>query len=426
MGSACFKAKAGAEPGEREQNKSREEQRQQPIAESDQPQQQQQETEGAVAEKRQQEQPQPDGQRQPSDGAACTDQGPGKAQPSEQQQGAAVADEGRGVESNGIPAGPAAAAAAAASQPQPQLESQTRPQQNPATESSAAAANNYNRSSGGGTVSGNDNGGGNGSGKAAAGPGFRRMALEELMAATNNFSEKNVVSEGGRQALNVVYRGVLGPEGLQVAVKRFQKKEWEDAQQFAADATAVGSTRYPSLTSLLGFCLPLLLRSLRPCTLHIHKTPSLLSSLHSTAHPTGRRHGSGQHSLPGAHIAAGLLPSLPSNLPGLLLSFNPLEPNPTAHPTGRRHGSGQHSLPGAHIAAGPLLSPHPNIFPSYLPSPPSDTHTQQADATAVGSIRYPGLTSLLGFCCEGEHRLLVSDFMPNCTLAQHLFHCKAL
>ncbi|CAI5490200.1 unnamed protein product [Closterium sp. Naga37s-1] len=101
------------------------------------------------------------------------------------------------------------------------------------------------------------------------------MALEELMAATNNFSEKNVVSEGGRQALNVVYRGVLGPEGLQVAVKRFQKKEWENAQQFAADATAVGSIRYPGLTSLLGFCCEgehrLLVSDFMPnCTLAQH------------------------------------------------------------------------------------------------------------------------------------------------------------
>ncbi|CAI7906232.1 unnamed protein product [Closterium sp. NIES-53] len=269
MGSVCFKAQKEAEEGEREQNKSREEQRQQAQPESgqsQQQQQQQQEAEGAVAEKRQQEQPQSDEQRQPSDGAVLTDQGPGKAQPSEQQQ-AAHGD--RAAESNGIPAGPAA------SQPLVQPQPQAQPQQDTATESSAAPAYNSSDSSRNNNTSGGGTGGGNGSGKAAAGPEFRRMALEELMAATNNFSEKNVVSEGGRQALNVVYRGVLGPEGLQVAVKRFQKKEWEDAQQFAADATAVGSIRYLGLTSLLGFCCEgehrLLVSEFMPnCTLAQH------------------------------------------------------------------------------------------------------------------------------------------------------------
>ncbi|CAI6009514.1 unnamed protein product [Closterium sp. NIES-65] len=232
MGSVCFKAQKEAEEGEREQNKSREEQRQQAQPESGQSQQQQQqqqlqEAEGAVAEKRQEEQPQSDEQRQPSDGAVLTDQGPGKAQPSEQQQ-AAHGD--RAAESNGIPAGPAA------SQPLMQPQPQAQPQLASATDSSAAPVHNSSDYSNNNNTSGGGTGSGNGSGKAAAGPEFRRMALEELMAATNNFSEKNVVSEGGRQALNVVYRGVLGPEGLPVAVKRFQKKEWENAQQFAGYA----------------------------------------------------------------------------------------------------------------------------------------------------------------------------------------------
>lgn len=34
--------------------------------------------------------------------------------------------------------------------------------------------------------------------------------------------------------------------------------------------------------------------------------------------------------------------------------------------------------------------------------------------------------NLMGCCCEGEERLLVAEFMPNETLAKHLFHCKFL
>ncbi|CAI5974167.1 unnamed protein product [Closterium sp. NIES-64] len=140
----------------------------------------------------------------------------------------------------------------------------------------------------------------------------------------------------------------------------------QQADAIAADATAVGSIRYPGLTSLLGFCCPRLFFS---------------SPLVPHGHPT--RH----HTQQADATAVGIIryPGLTSLLgfccPRLFFS-SPLVPH--GHPT--RH------------------------------------HTQQADATAVGIIRYPGLTSLLGFCCQGEHRLLISDFMPNCTLAQHLFH----
>ena len=36
------------------------------------------------------------------------------------------------------------------------------------------------------------------------------------------------------------------------------------------------------------------------------------------------------------------------------------------------------------------------------------------------------MANLLGCCYEGEERLLVAEFMPNETLAKHLFHCKIL
>jgi Protein tyrosine and serine/threonine kinase len=50
---------------------------------------------------------------------------------------------------------------------------------------------------------------------------------------------------------------------------------------------------------------------------------------------------------------------------------------------------------------------------------------KQEEARVVGQLRSERLVNLLGCCCEGEERLLVAEYMPNDTLAKHLFHCKS-
>ncbi|KAL7150346.1 hypothetical protein ABFS83_05G106100 [Erythranthe nasuta] len=47
------------------------------------------------------------------------------------------------------------------------------------------------------------------------------------------------------------------------------------------------------------------------------------------------------------------------------------------------------------------------------------------EARAVGQLRNNRLANLLGCCCEGDERLLVAEYMPNETLAKHLFHWEA-
>ncbi|KAI5655493.1 hypothetical protein M9H77_32680 [Catharanthus roseus] len=47
------------------------------------------------------------------------------------------------------------------------------------------------------------------------------------------------------------------------------------------------------------------------------------------------------------------------------------------------------------------------------------------EARAVGQLRNHRLANLLGCCYEGDERLLVAEFMPNETLAKHLFHWEA-
>ncbi|KAG8376974.1 hypothetical protein BUALT_Bualt09G0120100 [Buddleja alternifolia] len=47
------------------------------------------------------------------------------------------------------------------------------------------------------------------------------------------------------------------------------------------------------------------------------------------------------------------------------------------------------------------------------------------EAKAVGNLRSERLANLIGYCYEGEERLLVAEFMPNETLAKHLFHWES-
>ncbi|XP_068639662.1 probable serine/threonine-protein kinase BSK3 [Aristolochia californica] len=47
------------------------------------------------------------------------------------------------------------------------------------------------------------------------------------------------------------------------------------------------------------------------------------------------------------------------------------------------------------------------------------------EARSVGQLRNNRLANLLGCCCEGDERLLVAEYMPNDTLAKHLFHWEA-
>ncbi|XP_030927617.1 serine/threonine-protein kinase BSK6-like isoform X1 [Quercus robur] len=47
------------------------------------------------------------------------------------------------------------------------------------------------------------------------------------------------------------------------------------------------------------------------------------------------------------------------------------------------------------------------------------------EARTVGSLRSDKLANLIGCCYEAEERLLVAEFLPNETLAKHLFHWEA-
>ncbi|KAL6844180.1 hypothetical protein ACP4OV_025853 [Aristida adscensionis] len=45
----------------------------------------------------------------------------------------------------------------------------------------------------------------------------------------------------------------------------------------------------------------------------------------------------------------------------------------------------------------------------------------RAEVSSIGTIQHINLVKLIGFCCEGDKRLLVYEHMPNCSLDAHLF-----
>ena len=65
-------------------------------------------------------------------------------------------------------------------------------------------------------------------------PQFREFSLAQLKAATSDFSHKNIVSEGGDRAPNIVFKGRL--DNKWIAVKRFPKAAWPDPRQFAVNS----------------------------------------------------------------------------------------------------------------------------------------------------------------------------------------------
>ncbi|KAG6488508.1 hypothetical protein ZIOFF_049751 [Zingiber officinale] len=81
------------------------------------------------------------------------------------------------------------------------------------------------------------------------GVGFTEFKLDELRAATDGFSPDHIVSEHGQKAPNVVYLGRFFPGDRDVAIKRFNKFAWPDAQ-----AKAVGKLRSERLANLIGCC----------------------------------------------------------------------------------------------------------------------------------------------------------------------------
>ncbi|VFQ92723.1 unnamed protein product [Cuscuta campestris] len=83
---------------------------------------------------------------------------------------------------------------------------------------------------------------------------LRRFLWTELQAATNNFSEKNLLGQGG---FGKVYKGVL-PDNTKVAVKRLTDYESPDVDAaFYREVEMISVAVHRNILKLIGFCTTL-------------------------------------------------------------------------------------------------------------------------------------------------------------------------
>ncbi|XP_074278359.1 probably inactive leucine-rich repeat receptor-like protein kinase At5g48380 isoform X2 [Silene latifolia] len=77
-----------------------------------------------------------------------------------------------------------------------------------------------------------------------------KMRLADLMKATNNFSNNNIINSGRTGAM---YKAVM-PDGTFFAVKRLQDSQRTE-KEFLSEMNTLGSVRHQNLVPLLGYCV---------------------------------------------------------------------------------------------------------------------------------------------------------------------------
>ncbi|KAJ4981046.1 hypothetical protein NE237_031883 [Protea cynaroides] len=80
---------------------------------------------------------------------------------------------------------------------------------------------------------------------------LRRFSFRELQIATDNFSPKNILGQGG---FGVVYKGCLRNKTL-VAVKRLKDPNFTGEVQFQTEVEMIGLALHRNLLRLYGFCM---------------------------------------------------------------------------------------------------------------------------------------------------------------------------
>ncbi|MED6183914.1 hypothetical protein PIB30_042386 [Stylosanthes scabra] len=77
-----------------------------------------------------------------------------------------------------------------------------------------------------------------------------KMKLSDLMKATNNFSNTNIIGSG---RTGTVYKAVL-EDGTSLMVKRLQQSQHSE-KEFMSEMATLGSVKHRNLVPLLGFCM---------------------------------------------------------------------------------------------------------------------------------------------------------------------------
>ncbi|ERN11421.1 hypothetical protein AMTRI_Chr03g43520 [Amborella trichopoda] len=79
----------------------------------------------------------------------------------------------------------------------------------------------------------------------------REFRFSDLKRATDNFSEKMKLGQGG---FGTVYKGTLKKENMVVAVKKFSREAIQGRDDFLAELSVINRLRHRNLVRLLGWC----------------------------------------------------------------------------------------------------------------------------------------------------------------------------
>uniref|UniRef100_A0ACD5WFZ6 Uncharacterized protein n=1 Tax=Avena sativa TaxID=4498 RepID=A0ACD5WFZ6_AVESA len=83
------------------------------------------------------------------------------------------------------------------------------------------------------------------------GTGPRRFRYNDLVVATNNFSDGNKLGQGG---FGSVYRGFLKELNLPVAIKKVSKGSKQGRKEYASEVRVISRLRHKNLVQLIGWC----------------------------------------------------------------------------------------------------------------------------------------------------------------------------
>lgn len=83
------------------------------------------------------------------------------------------------------------------------------------------------------------------------GGGMTQFSYEDLAAATNGFSQANILGQGG---FGLVHKGVL-PDGREVAVKGLKSGSGQGEREFQAEVEIISRVHHRHLVSLVGYCI---------------------------------------------------------------------------------------------------------------------------------------------------------------------------
>ncbi|XP_071739300.1 probable serine/threonine-protein kinase PBL28 [Rutidosis leptorrhynchoides] len=81
----------------------------------------------------------------------------------------------------------------------------------------------------------------------------KKIPLEEILEATNNFAKKNIIGKGG---FGNVYKGKITRSGksIKIAARRLGRNQWQGDVEFWTEIFMLSTLSYPNIVELIGYC----------------------------------------------------------------------------------------------------------------------------------------------------------------------------